>query len=192
MGACLSQQYSFDIVMTGLDEAGKTSILRSMLKESNPLATDPTVGYEENKIEMSSCTFIIRAPGGERKIRDLWRHYLQPSTAAMIFVCDATDKNRMDGSGKSNNSESAKNELSILLGYDELQRDAPLLIFANKQDLQNKKPLSREEVVRILDVSKISKNRQVKVFASSAKTGGGIQEGLKWLREILIEKAKNQ
>jgi len=185
MGACISQGYEFSITMTGLDLAGKSSIIRSLEKENDPLDTTPTVGHEETTLEISGCTFKMWTPGGELKIRELWRHYLVASTAALIFVCDATDRERIDSG-----VNSAKHELGIMLGYDELARDAPLLIFANKQDLQN--PLSVEEISAILDVKKISKNRPVKVIGSSAKTGEGLMDGLKWLRDILVQKSKSQ
>ena len=65
-------------------------------------------------------------------------------------VCDATDKERID-----NGMNSAKHELGIMLGYDELARDAPLLIFANKQDLKsNKSKMIRFSLLifKLLDV----------------------------------------
>ncbi len=62
------------------------------------------------------------SPGGQDKIRPLWRHYFQ-NTQGLIFVVDSNDRDR---------AAEARDELHRMLNEDEL-RDAVLLVFANKQ-----------------------------------------------------------
>jgi ADP-ribosylation factor-like protein 1 len=61
--------------------------------------------------------------GGQTSIRPYWRSYYA-NTAAVIFVIDSTDIERL---------EIAADELKSMLNEDEL-KDSALLVFANKQD----------------------------------------------------------
>lgn len=61
--------------------------------------------------------------GGQTSIRPYWRSYYA-NTAAVVFVVDSTDIERL---------EIAADELRSMLNEDEL-KDAALLVFANKQD----------------------------------------------------------
>ena len=63
---------------------------------------------------------------GQKTIRPYWRNYFG-DTDALVYVVDSADKKRM---------EETANELGELLGEEKLIT-APLLIFANKQDLLN-------------------------------------------------------
>ena len=59
-----------------------------------------------------------------KKLRQLWKSFYL-STKGIIFLVDPTDKNRM---------EEANIELKIVLDDEEL-KDCAILLFANKQDL---------------------------------------------------------
>jgi ADP-ribosylation factor 1/2 len=82
-------------------------------------------------VEYKSITFIAWDLVGRDEVRSLWRKYFQ-NTQAIIFVVDCNDRNRI---------ATAREELWRLL-MDNTLRDAPLLIFANKQDL----PVSHPEM----------------------------------------------
>ena len=58
--------------------------------------------------------------------RPIWRHHYH-NTQGLIFVVDSTDRERIDD---------AREELHKMLLEEEL-REAVVLIFANKQDMQN-------------------------------------------------------
>lgn len=64
--------------------------------------------------------------GGQDKIRPLWRHYYT-GTQGLIFVIDSTDRDRID---------EARHELHKIVNDREM-RDVIILIFANKQDLDD-------------------------------------------------------
>ncbi len=78
----------------------------------------------------------------------------------------------------------AKQELFAMMEEEEL-KNAILLVFANKQDLEG--ALSLEEVSSKLGLSKI-KNRQWTIFKTSAKLGTGLKEGMDWLVTTLQKK----
>lgn len=77
---------------------------------------NPTLKYES----------LLQDVGGQDKIRPLWRHYYT-GTQGLIFVVDCADRDRID---------EARQELHRIINDREM-RDAIILIFANKQDLQD-------------------------------------------------------
>ena len=111
------------ILMLGLDNSGKTSILYR-LKLGQPKRTVPTIGFNVETLEYKNIAFTVWDVGGQEKLRALWRHYFA-STQALIFVVDSSDRGRL---------QEAAEELHRLIKEEELQ-NALLLVLANKQDL---------------------------------------------------------
>merc|ERR1711934_212405 len=106
------------ILMVGLDNAGKTTVLYK-LKLGEVVTTIPTIGFNVETVEYKNITFTVWDVGGQSKIRPLWRHYYQ-GTNGIIFVVDSMDRDRI---------EDAREELARLLSAEEM-RDAALLVFA--------------------------------------------------------------
>ncbi|ANZ76225.1 ADP-ribosylation factor 1 [Komagataella phaffii CBS 7435] len=154
------------ILMVGLDNAGKSTILYK-LKLGEVVATIPTLGFNVETVEYKNISFTVWDIGGQDRIRPLWRHYFL-NTQAVIFVIDSNDRNRIS---------EAREELQRMLNEDEL-RDALLLVFANKQDLPHS--LNAAEVTEKLGLHSV-KNRPWYMQAACATTGDGLYEGLDWL-----------
>jgi GTPase SAR1 family protein len=99
-------------------------LLDSMLSRWSCLdymyALDLTQG---RSVQYGNLNFDVWDLGGQTSIRPYWRSYYA-NTAAVIFVIDSTDIERL---------EIAADELRSMLEEDEL-KDAALLVFANKQD----------------------------------------------------------
>ena len=119
----------FHIVMIGLDGAGKTTALYR-LKFDQYMNTVPTVGFNCERVKgtlgkSKGLTFLIWDVGGQEKIRPLWRSYTR-CTDGIIFVVDSSDEDNLD---------EAKVELWRTMKYQD-NKDIPLLVLANKQDLQ--------------------------------------------------------
>ena len=113
------------ILMLGLDGAGKTTILYK-LKLGNNISTIPTIGFNVEIVEYNkNINFTVWDVGGQGKLRSLWKYYYT-NTQALIFVVDCNDRDRMD---------EAKDELNRMLNDEEL-KDAILLVFANKQVME--------------------------------------------------------
>jgi len=87
------------------------------------VTTIPTIGFNVESVKYGQLTFDVWDLGGQTSIRPYWRSYYA-NTAAVVFVIDSTDIERL---------EIAADELKSMLNEDEL-RDAALLVFANKQD----------------------------------------------------------
>jgi len=158
------------IVMLGLDAAGKTTILYK-LHLGDVVASIPTIGFNVETIEYKNLKLTMWDVGGQHRIRPLWRHYFQ-NTDAMIFVVDASDRERI---------EEAREELHKCL-QDEMLQDAPLLVYANKADMP--KAMQAKEMVPALGLDKM-RRREWHVQESVAVKGDGLYEGLDWLAKTL-------
>lgn len=112
------------ILILGLDNAGKTTILKNLCKEDVTHIT-PTQGFNIKSLAYNSFKLNIWDVGGQKSIRPYWRNYFD-TTNAMIYVIDSSDRRRMEETGI---------ELQQLLDEDKLS-GVPLLIFANKQVIQ--------------------------------------------------------
>ena len=119
---------SFKISMFGLDNSGKTKLLY-LLKLGEKVITLPSIGFNVEIIENKNWekNIAIWDIGGQKKIRVLWRHYLK-NLNGLIWVYDISDKSVL---------EESKKELINLLNNQEVNENLPLLIFANKSDLNN-------------------------------------------------------
>ena len=96
----LNQSGKYKILIMGLDNSGKTSILVSMSKEGNILsycALKPTKGINIRNYEIDDCKLNIWDFGGQRKFRDDYLNnfskYLS-ETDKIIYVFDVQDLKR--------------------------------------------------------------------------------------------------
>lgn len=160
------------VVTLGLDDAGKTSILFK-LKQNEFIQTIPTIGFNVETVEYKNMKFTIWDVGGQHKIRPLWKHYYF-NTQAVIFVIDSSNKDRLS---------EAQNELAKLVQEKEL-REASLLIFVNKQDIQP--CISIEDLTESFGLFKLCCNRSWHIQACDAKSGYGLQDGLEWLSRQMV------
>jgi ADP-ribosylation factor-like protein 1 len=154
------------ILILGLDNAGKTTLLYR-LKIGEVVTTIPTIGFNVESVTYKNLDFNVWDLGGQTSIRPYWRCYYS-NTAAVVFVVDSTDIERLG---------TAAEELSAMLGEEEL-RDAALLVFANKQDQPGAKGAG--EISEALRLGEL-KDRNWSIMACSAVDGRGVNEGMDWL-----------
>ncbi len=112
--------------------------------------------------------------GGQKAIRPYWKNYFE-NTDGLVYVVDSSDEVRL---------KECTEELTSLLTEDAL-KNVPLLVFANKQDLQF--ALEAEEIMSFLTLMEI-KDRTWTIQACSAVTKEGLQEGMEWLVKTISEK----
>ncbi|XP_051253824.1 ADP-ribosylation factor 6-like [Dicentrarchus labrax] len=155
------------VLMLGLDGSGKTTLLYK-LKYNESVVTVPTVGFNVETLETdrSSPSLTVWDVGGQRKMRPHWRHHYT-DTAGLVFVVDSWDHKRLD---------EARKELHRVLRYESLQ-GVPLVVLANKQDLQGS--LSPEALCLKLDLTRVCEGRAWFIQPCSATTGMGLEEGFR-------------
>ncbi|KAE9399099.1 ARF/SAR superfamily [Gymnopus androsaceus JB14] len=154
------------ILFLGLDNAGKTTILKKLNGE-DIMSVSPTLGFNIKTFMHSKYTLNIWDVGGQRTLRPYWRNYFE-QTDALVWVVDSGDRMRM---------KDCKEELHSLLLEDRLA-GASLLVFANKWDLQGS--MNDSQIRDALDLNSI-KSHHWKILSCSAVTGENLIDGLDWV-----------
>ena len=111
------------MLVLGLDNAGKTTILKK-LSDEDPTNTTPTQGFNIKSLQQDGFKLNVWDIGGQKAIRPYWKNYYK-NTDSLVFVVDSADKRRL---------KEAAEQLKSILVEEELA-NVPLLVFANKQDL---------------------------------------------------------
>ena len=153
------------LLLLGLDNAGKTTILKFVANEE-PTVT-PTQGFNIKSVQNGNLKMNVWDIGGQQKIRPYWRNYFT-DTDVLIYVVDSHDTRRL---------EEASTEFHDVL-FEEKLKGVPVLVFANKQDLQGSAPGAR--VAEILELTTI-RDRVWNIQPCSALTGEGVKDGMEWV-----------
>ncbi|KAF7222611.1 ADP-ribosylation factor-like protein 14 [Nothobranchius furzeri] len=166
MGHPVSKQPQVQVLLLGLDNAGKSTLLYKM-KHKASVTTVPTIGFNVATLEArknrKNFNVTLWDVGGQRKMREHWPNYYQ-NTAALVFVLDASDRGRL---------EEARRELEKAMRSDQL-RGCPLILLANKQDASG--ALTVTELKDKFHMRKMCSGRDWFVQPCSASTGFGVEE----------------
>ncbi|KAL5399560.1 ADP-ribosylation factor-like protein 2 [Paraphaeosphaeria minitans] len=154
------------ILMLGLDNAGKTTIVKKIMNE-DVNSVSPTLGFIIKTIEYDGYKLNIWDVGGQKTLRTYWKNYFE-KTDTLIWVVDATDRERIDD---------CRRELEGLLQEERLM-GASLLVFKNKSDVSGS--MTEDEVRQGLGLDAI-KTHKWTIMACSAMTGTNLHEGLRWV-----------
>eukprot|EP00055_Hartaetosiga_balthica_P011597 m.53263 g.53263 ORF g.53263 m.53263 type:complete len:228 (-) comp7657_c0_seq3:1515-2198(-) len=154
------------ILILGLDNAGKTTILRKFNGDDIDEIM-PTLGFNIKTLEHRGYSLNFWDVGGQRSLRSYWRNYFE-KTDGLIWVVDSCDKRRMDD---------CKLELASLLQEERLA-GVSLLVFANKQDLPG--ALDAVTIRKHLDLDSL-KGHHWMIQGCSGVTGEMLEEGMDWI-----------
>ncbi|KAE8233378.1 hypothetical protein CF326_g1576 [Tilletia indica] len=154
------------ILFVGLDNSGKTTILKRINGESIEEIA-PTLGFNIKTFIHRGFTLNVWDIGGQRSLRPYWRNYFE-RTDAVVWVVDSCDTARM---------QDCHDELWSLLGEERLA-GATILIFANKQDIPG--AMTSEDVRKHLELDNITTHAW-RIQPCSAVTGSNLLTGLDWL-----------
>lgn len=164
------------VLIVGLDKAGKTTLLERL----KTLYTDvpgleasqvvPTVGLNLAHFEALGAPLLCWDVGGAAGLRSIWSKYYG-ECHALLFCVDAADRGRL---------EEAKAALDRALGDRDLY-GAPLLVLANKQDVEG--AASPAELAEAFGLGRLDGGRPCSVQAVTARTGEGVKPAVQWLVE---------
>ena len=154
------------LLMLGLDNAGKTTILKKFNGE-DITEIAPTLGFNIKTLDHRGFKLNIWDVGGQKSLRSYWRNYFE-ATDGLIWVVDSADRRRL---------EDCRKELQGLLQEERLL-GATLLVFANKQDLPG--ALSLQEIQEVLQLDSIVSHHW-QIVECSAVTGLNLLTGVDWL-----------
>uniref|UniRef100_A0A3P8YK17 ADP-ribosylation factor-like protein 2 n=1 Tax=Esox lucius TaxID=8010 RepID=A0A3P8YK17_ESOLU len=82
------------LLMLGLDNAGKTTILKKFNGE-DVSTISPTLGFNIKTLEHKGFKLNIWDVGGQKSLRSYWRNYFE-STDGLVWVVDSADRLRLE------------------------------------------------------------------------------------------------
>lgn len=170
------------LLLLGLDNAGKTSLLH-MLKHGKLAQHEPTGQATSEELTFGGLRFTTFDLGGHFQARRVWKDYY-PAVDAIIFLIDSADKGRLYES---------KAELNSVLTDDQI-KDCPVLILGNKCDIPGS--LSEAELRHILGIYENTtgkgntprselNGRPLELFMCSVVKRQGYGEGFRWISQFL-------
>jgi ADP-ribosylation factor-like protein 3 len=167
MGAAKSKDCK--VVMLGLDNAGKTTVLNTLAQGSN-YEIAPTRGFNVQSLQKDDLTLQVHDIGGQASTWRLWPSFLA-NVDVLVFVVDSADRSRLHEVARA---------MKFLLTNDKLS-GIPMLLWANKQDLLN--ALTPSEIVQSLDLQLI-KDRSFQVIGCSTRDKAGLEDGVDWIHGV--------
>ncbi|XP_072144866.1 ADP-ribosylation factor-like protein 13B isoform X2 [Dermacentor andersoni] len=180
MGACASikTKRHITLLMIGLDNSGKTSTTKHLLREGNPEDVVPTVGFSSVQTERCGFHVTLCDLGGGAKIRAIWERYYALAHG-LVLVVDASATHRAP--------ECRRTVAQVLA--DPRISGKPLLVLLNKQDLET--AVDEMEMCSLLDLENMVNQHKcptrvenccaIRFGGRRRKRDPGIDKGFQWL-----------
>ncbi|EAS35770.3 small GTP-binding protein [Coccidioides immitis RS] len=156
-----------DVTMVGLQNAGKSSLLRVLAGGEFTIDSIPTIGFNTKRVQKGHVTLKCWDLGGQPRFRPMWERYCR-GVHAIVYIVDAADRDALP---------MATDELHELVSKPSLD-GIPLLVLGNKSDLPDK--LSVDELIEEMDLKSITR-REVSCYGISAKEETNLDAVLHWL-----------
>ncbi|XP_072447013.1 ADP-ribosylation factor-like protein 9 [Chiloscyllium punctatum] len=168
-----SQPREKQILVLGLDGAGKSSILNCLATHTVKHSTSPTQGFNAVCIHTEGCKLNFLEIGGSCNLRSYWNLYLNKAHM-LIYVVDSADQERLPLAGQ---------ELHRLLKEDLL---LPLVLLANKQDLDG--ALSISGLHRKLLLHDLNYEQKLFLMATNVtEDGTQVPKNIHDVKELIIQ-----
>ncbi|XP_042665363.1 ADP-ribosylation factor-like protein 10 [Centrocercus urophasianus] len=141
------------VLVLGLDGAGKSSVLHYICSQKARTRIPPTLGFNSAQLHVGGLEMDLLEVGGSYNLRAYWPLYLSDAHV-LVFVVDSVDRSRL---------LTARQELHTLLAEEPR---LPLVVLANKQDKSD--ALSTEELREELALHLLSGQRELFLLPTSA------------------------
>lgn len=167
------EKFGFKLVITGNASVGKTSLIRRYADNKFDQDYKPSIGAD-------FTLKVVKFPGfdviltvwdiGGQDLFDSLRNYYYFGSNASIIVFDVTRPETLERI-KSKWMPDIKTHVG----------DIPLLVLANKVDLEDERKVSKE------DIEEWSEKLGVKIFETSAKTGDNVKEAFETIAKMCFK-----
>ncbi|KAH3756855.1 adp-ribosylation factor [Pelomyxa schiedti] len=176
MGGGKSKLVEHRVMIVGLDNAGKTTVLHRLHKGER-VDSEPTLGFNVEVIETAGAKLTLWDLGGHENVRPLWSEYFT-FAEGVIFVVDASESSRF---------KESTSELAKIMQVPSL-KTAPLLVLANKQDKTG--AVTSDQLGEKLGLDELARGRPYLIQQTNARNGVGLWEGIEWLTGRLKDASK--
>ncbi|GAB68166.1 ADP-ribosylation-like factor [Plasmodium cynomolgi strain B] len=171
------KQKNIRIIILGLDNAGKTTIVKRLLGE-DIYKVSPTFGFTIETLQFDKHLINIWDIGGQKSIRHFWKNYYE-NVDGIIYVIDSSDLFRI---------QLCSYELKQILKEERLY-GCSLLILSNKVDIENSSKV--EQIVEILKLNEMNIDRHWCINECSAFSGKGLLKSFMWLIDDISYRINN-
>ena len=142
------------MVFLGLDYAGKTTSLEQLKgtfsgRQMDVTKIPPTIGFNTARLNIGDTVAVFWDLGGQANFRVVWQNYFE-EVQGIVWVVDSNDPKRL---------QEAKDVLKDTLA--KIRVDVPVLVLANKQDIDS--ALTCEQVHKLMEIEV----RKIKVLLCS-------------------------
>ncbi|XP_012296561.2 ADP-ribosylation factor-like protein 9 isoform X1 [Aotus nancymaae] len=163
------------ILVLGLDGAGKTSVLHSLASNRVQHSVAPTQGFNAVCINTEDGQMEFLEIGGSEPFRSYSEMYLSKGLL-LIFVVDSADHRRLP---------EAKKYLHQLISANPV---LPLVVFANKQDLETAYHIT--DIHEALALSEVGNDRKIFLFGTHVtKNGSEIPSTMQDAKDLIAQLA---
>ncbi|XP_037234929.1 ADP-ribosylation factor-like protein 9 isoform X1 [Falco biarmicus] len=167
------QGHGKQILVLGLDGAGKTSVLQALATNRGKRSVTPTEGFNAICINTEETQMEFLEIGGSESLRSYWKMYL-PRVLLLIYVVDSADHARLPV---------AKQLLHQLI---QSNSTLPVVVLANKQDLEGAYCIT--DIHDALALSDIGDKRKMFLIGTHvAEDGSEISSGMKDAKELIAQ-----
>uniref|UniRef100_A0A8C2TG48 ARF like GTPase 10 n=1 Tax=Coturnix japonica TaxID=93934 RepID=A0A8C2TG48_COTJA len=142
------------VLVLGLDGAGKSSVLHYICSQKARTHIPPTLGFNSVQLRVEGLEMDLLEVGGSYNLRAYWPLYLSDAHV-LVFVVDSVDRSRL---------LTARQELHALLAEEPR---LPLVVLANKQVGASKHGFT-EELREELALHLLSEQRELFLLPTSA------------------------
>ena len=176
------------VLCLGLDGAGKTSLVRHACDAATTTAAatataaiEPTSGFDVRTVTVPPDVKLeVWEVGGGKPLRPFWVRYVDGSIDGLVWMVNLADPGRA--------GESAA-ELATLVKATPGLRRKPLLVLLSQSDRLPSGGRDEADAVQgALGLAGLPRTGPLKVCCTSAADGRGLQDGLQWLTDEILER----
>ena len=182
------------LLVLGLDNAGKTTLLYTLQTGGDVRAFPPTDRPALQKFRVHNIQFQAWDLGGHEAVRHMWQDYVlsgadastssnnssnnNRKVSAVLFLMDAADEERLEEAGY---------ELDALIGEEHLLEGIPVAVLLNKCDLETAR--STEEIQQRIEWERLKEEQGgdefLKMYRISVLKNEGYQAAFRWISSFL-------
>ncbi|XP_039976267.1 ADP-ribosylation factor-like protein 9 [Xiphias gladius] len=160
------------VLVLGLDGAGKTSLLHCLATGGLEQDMQPTQGFNAVSINREDLHIEFLEIGGKEELRPYWQRYM-PKALLLVFVVDASDPRLFPV---------AKKHLHELLASD---ARLPVMVLANKQDLPGAGSIT--DLHDALSLSEVGERRLFIIGTHVKKGEAELSSGVQDARDLIFQ-----